>query len=142
MVQVFSISHSLRKVSLDCCGQHRAFQIQTLCPRTSSTQCRWPARRAKRACRRVIAYPELNEAFEIAGIVSVGTNILGLAAGVGIVTSLAWSTLPVLSAPKEASAGRSLGEEDAGGIKWGVMSVLSFLPLFNWLASPSHDRHG
>ena len=53
---------------------------------------------------------------------------------------LLYSATPLLTGKaKQANQGKSdaYGETDAEpeGIKWGVMSVVSFIPLFNWTVS-------
>lgn len=75
------------------------------------------------------------EVFQVAGIIEVGRGILGLGTGVGILAALTWSGLPVISASnKQKEQRNNVDDEDAIGVKWGVMTLLSFLPLFNWLA--------
>ena len=76
---------------------------------------------------------QASEVFEIADVLSVSSSVVGLGTAAGIVAALAWSTLPVIQSSSDSKLDRSLDKEDEGGIKWGVMSVLSFLPLFNWL---------
>lgn len=74
------------------------------------------------------------EVFQVAGIIEVGRGILGLGTGVGILAALTWSGLPVISASnKQKEQRNNVDDEDAIGVKWGVMTLLSFLPLFNWL---------
>lgn len=73
------------------------------------------------------------EVFEVADVVSAGKTLIELGLGGGILAALSWSSLPLLSGKASSYVRKDVNEEDAIGIKWGVMSVLSFLPLFNWL---------
>lgn len=75
----------------------------------------------------------VSEIFEVADVISIGRDLLSLGTAAGITVALAWSSLPLMRASAGAKPDRTLDEEDAGGVKWGVMSVVSFLPLFNWL---------
>ena len=93
---------------------------------------------SSRLCHRILkrkksSLSATQEMYEVAGVVEIGRNILGLGSGVGILAALAWSGLPVLSASSGQKKRRNVDDEDAIGVKWGVMTVLSFLPLFNWL---------
>lgn len=75
-----------------------------------------------------------NELYVVADALATLKTFTSVGAAVGILTALTWSSLPLLATPpdKEPPA-TSDEEEDEAGIKWGLMSVVSCLPLFNWL---------
>lgn len=52
---------------------------------------------------------------------------LSIAVNIGI------SALPLLVGVKDAEKLKQAVEDDTQDIKWGVMSLLSFFPLLNWL---------
>lgn len=75
------------------------------------------------------------------------------ATGVGIALGIALSSLPILSGEaREANERRYLQpteEEEANSIRWGVMSVLSFIPYLSplvregwWHGMPCTSCHG
>ena len=50
-----------------------------------------------------------------------------------IAVNMGISALPFLVGAKDAAKLRQAKEDDTQDIKWGVMSLLSFFPLLNWL---------
>lgn len=71
----------------------------------------------------------------VSDAVAVVKNVASLATGVGILAALGWSAIPVIPSPKgNDPSSKAVSEEDAEGVKWGLMSVISCLPIFNWLA--------
>lgn len=56
--------------------------------------------------------------------------------GVAIAINIGISALPLLSGAAEsklAARKNNIDEDETDEVKWGVMSVISFLPLLNWL---------
>lgn len=60
---------------------------------------------------------------------------LSIAVNIGI------SALPLLVGARDAEKLKQIEEDDAQDIKWGVMSLLSFFPLLNWLVSACSWEH-
>ena len=60
---------------------------------------------------------------------------LSIAVNIGI------SALPLLVGAKDAEKLKQIEEDDTQDIKWGVMSLLSFFPLLNWLVSACSCEH-
>ncbi len=50
-----------------------------------------------------------------------------------IAVNICISALPLLVGAKDAEKLKQAAEDDDQDIKWGVMSLLSFFPLLNWL---------
>lgn len=120
-------------------SQLHSQRLETTPPKKSFGQCqRNLGLRHRDLASRSSRLSAAEEVFELAGVVEIGRDILGLGTGVGILAALAWSGLPVISASDKSKSRRSVDDEDAVGVKWGVMTVLSFLPLFNWLVCNSH----
>ena len=113
-------------------------QTPSICKTFLSRKSFRHANRTFRSCHRLSKHngcrlSATQEVFEAAGVIEIGRGILGLGTGVGILAALTWSGLPVISASSGGKKRDNVDEEDAIGVKWGVMTVLSFLPLFNWL---------
>ncbi|KAA6426412.1 MAG: hypothetical protein FRX49_03523, partial [Trebouxia sp. A1-2] len=71
--------------------------------------------------------------------ISAANELLSVGFYTAAAAGLLYSATPLLTGKsKDENQGRSdnYGETDADpeGIKWGVMSVVSFIPLFNWTA--------
>lgn len=134
MNQILNFPRSLSKLSAP--QQPRGF---SKCPCTFSPP-NWlpvkqPLQRRRADKAHFICNAGASEVFEVADVISIGKSLIGLGTGVSILAALTWSSLPLLSSSKEALSTRNADDEDAIGVKWGVMSVLSFIPLFNWLVS-------
>ncbi len=61
--------------------------------------------------------------------------VLSVAVNIGI------SALPLLLGAKHAEKLKKMEEDDTQDIKWGVMSLLSFFPLLNWLVIACSYQH-
>lgn len=71
--------------------------------------------------------------YETADAVSAVKSTVSVVASTGILLTLATSALPLQQSQKRTEARQTSNEEEAEGVKWGLMSVVSCLPLFNWL---------
>ena len=78
---------------------------------------------ARGALYEVAAAGDILDVFFISGI------SLSIAVNIGV------SALPLLVEPKDAVKLKQIREDDSQDIKWGVMSILSFFPLLNWLVN-------
>jgi len=76
---------------------------------------------ASGALYEVAAAGDILDALFISGI------SLSIAVNIGV------SALPLLVGPKDAVKLKQIREDDSQDIKWGVMSIISFFPLLNWL---------
>ena len=72
---------------------------------------------------------ELAASGDILDTLFVSGISLGIALNIGV------SALPLLVGAQDAKKLRQAVEDDTEDIKWGVMSLLSFFPLLNWLVS-------
>lgn len=82
-------------------------------------------------------------ALPISDIVETGSFVNTLfvsSVGVAIAINIGISALPLLSGAAENKSAARTGntdEDESEEVKWGVMSVISFLPLLNWLVRVS-----
>jgi len=76
----------------------------------------------------------------------LNNSLVELSVGVAIVAGLGYSALPLVTGrARTRNAGREdnavgLDEVEGEEVKWGVMTVISFIPLFNWLARAGKGR--
>ena len=76
---------------------------------------------------------EVAAAGDILDVLFISGISLSIAVNIGV------SALPLLVGPKDAMKLKQIREDDGQDIKWGVMSILPFFPLLNWLVK-SHRR--
>ena len=76
----------------------------------------------------------------------LNNSLVELSVGVAIVAGLGYSALPLVTGrarvrnvDREDKA-EDLDEVEGEEVKWGVMTVISFIPLFNWLARAGKGR--
>ena len=83
------------------------------------------------------------QVFEAADAFSIIKSATDLAVGVGVLAALTYSVLPLIATNRDKNRENlAAKEEEAEEVKWGVMTLLSCLPLFNWLVSqPGSGRH-
>ena len=81
--------------------------------------------------------------FEAADAFSLIKSATNLAVGVGVLAALTYSVLPLIATNRDNNKESLAAKEEEGDdVKWGVMTILSCLPLFNWLVSqPDIGRH-
>ncbi len=70
---------------------------------------------------------EVAAAGDILDVLFISGISLSIAVNIGV------SALPLLVGPKDAMKLKQIREDDGQDIKWGVMSILTFFPLLNWL---------
>ena len=82
---------------------------------------------------------EVAAAGDILDVLFISGISLSIAVNIGV------SALPLLVGPKDVVKLKQIREDDSQDIKWGVMSILSFFPLLNWLVKShpagSHAEH-
>ncbi len=70
---------------------------------------------------------ELAESGNLLSTLFVGSVSLAIAVNIAI------SSLPLLTGASKPPSAKKEDVEDQDDVKWGVMSVISFIPLLNWL---------
>lgn len=96
-----------------------------------------PIRRAK---QRQPTVPNVTLALFGPQTAGEGFAAFKVAAQIGLLTvytaSILKSASALLTASTSKSPVRDTEEEESVGVQWGVMALISVLPLFNWLVSP------
>lgn len=86
----------------------------------------------------VAASPVLHE---IAASGDLLDTLFASGVSLSIAVNIGISALPLLVGARDAEKLKQIEEDDAQDIKWGVMSLLSFFPLLNWLVSACSWEH-
>ena len=95
-----------------------------------------PTRKRHRIVRRANPTATSSVLYEIAAAGDFLDTLFISGVSLSIAVNIGISALPLLTGGRDAEKLKQAVEDDTEDIKWGVMSLLSFFPLLNWLVQP------
>ena len=94
---------------------------------------RVPTRYRHQVVRRASYVSASSALYEVAAAGDFLDTLFISGVSLSIAVNIGISVLPLLVGVKDAEKLKQAVEDDTQDIKWGVMSLLSFFPLLNWL---------